>query len=428
MKTGFGSSLIGNEGSGYALVRMNGLKAFVLHATLLSLFSEVFMLRIEIDLKIFYLVVLVNSFFIFATTTFFAHKKHFVLLFYLFLSGVIGVISQSTKLNHFLFAIIGISISSIYFYNYFRYVKIPVERVFSIYVRYATWLCWVGLAIFLYEIVVKGNWIRLHSIMGEPAHFAIVVIPAFVFLANQSIARKHLSLRFLVVTVALLFSNSTLAFIGIAISILQVIAGRSKTVFYRVAAVIVVAITMSLLFVTSYEFKTRVVDTLSVVSGGLTADANLSTYALLSNAHVAVESFKENPIIGGGLGSHPTSSAKYIRELQGFDEIEKTLSELYPGVGEELATLNYRDAASLFLRIMSELGFLGLLLSFYFLYKFRNSTNVLNNATFVYLLLKLFRDGHYFPPEMYFFVMVYILSSNTKLRIDATPMEWRIRS
>ena len=34
---------------------------------------------------------------------------------------------------------------------------------------------------------------------------------------------------------------------------------------------------------------------------------------------------------------------------------------------------------------------------------------------FIYLLLKLFRDGHYFPPELFFFIwMIYYTMRNKR--------------
>lgn len=35
----------------------------------------------------------------------------------------------------------------------------------------------------------------------------------------------------------------------------------------------------------------------------------------------------------------------------------------------------------------------------------------------IYLILKLIRDGHYFPPEFYFFVFILYLSLKDKIKI-----------
>ena len=87
--------------------------------------------------------------------------------------------------------------------------------------------------------------------------------------------------------------------------------------------------------------------------------------------------------------------------------------------------INAPDAASLFLRIISETGIIGLFLIVYLM--FLSSKSYLSNdyyfaqGIFIYLLLKLFRDGHYFPPEFFFFIwMVYYSLKNERLETKNT--------
>lgn len=405
------------------------VRSFVLYTTILAMFSEALMIKAAIDIKFFYFVVIVNAMAMILTASFAVHKKHLAPLIFLCASGLIGLLANTSQVNHFLFAIVGISFCSIYAYNFFRYMREPVELIFSVYVKFATWVSVTGLFIFAYTGVIEGRWVRLHSIMNEPAHYAIVVIPAFVFLMNQAIQQRRLGFPVVIIMTALVFSNSSIAFVGILISIYLIFMNRKSYGMYRFLGIFLVGSLVFSFYSASEEFRLRVDDTIMGVESGSIADKNLSTYALLSNAYVAIESVKANPLLGGGLGSHATNHRTYIGTLEGVDLIVKQYAAHEDSnLGEGLSTLNYRDAASLALRILSELGILGIIAAASFLYYYRNPKDPLNTAAFVYLLLKLFRDGHYFPPEMYFFVMVYILTrrrrdQSSKVMYSGKPLQ-----
>src|SRR3546814_6687712 len=89
------------------------------------------------------------------------------------------------------------------------------------------------------------------------------------------------------------------------------------------------------------------------------AGANFSSLALHNNAIVGWKHLAATGFIGGGIGSHPIAFERYSL-LFGHSEIP--ILQLY---------LNAGDAASLFLRIMSDLGIPGLLAFFVFLVRFQ---------------------------------------------------------
>jgi len=168
-------------------------------------------------------------------------------------------------------------------------------------------------------------------------------------------------------------------------------------------------------YLISDNVKLRVDDTLKSSESLDVTGANYSTYAIIANLFVTENVLEHSPIIGNGLGSHQLSSKMYLDDLIGIDTIT------------ELKDLNADDAASLTLRILSDLGILGIGLVLLFIYK--NYTKdpelyVFSRAFIVYFFYKLFRDGHYFPPEMYFFVMGYYflkLKSISKIK-QITPL------
>ena len=129
---------------------------------------------------------------------------------------------------------------------------------------------------------------------------------------------------------------------------------------------------------------------------------------MLSNFFVASKSFETNPILGNGIGSHLLSREIYLKNITGI--------EIFEEMGND--DLNAQDAGSLFSRTMSELGLVGILGLFYFIlnfYVFNKDNLFFQNSTIakgilLYFILKLLREGHYFSPEMYFFVFLYIFN------------------
>ena len=126
----------------------------------------------------------------------------------------------------------------------------------------------------------------------------------------------------------------------------------------------------------------------------------------MSNFFVSSKSFASNPLLGNGIGSHSISRSKYLGNIEGI--------EIFEEIGME--HLNAKDAGSLFSRLMSELGLLGIVGVIYFIWKFYVPTTknkltnntIISRAILLYFFCKLLREGHYFSPEMYFFIYIYI--------------------
>jgi hypothetical protein len=148
----------------------------------------------------------------------------------------------------------------------------------------------------------------------------------------------------------------------------------------------------------------RVVDTVVAIQKSDVEDANLSTFALVSNMFVTAQVFDDSPILGHGLGSHPLSHARYLEEIPGIQSF----------IDMDAERLNATDAASLFLRSLSELGLVGLLGILVFIWYFHVPGDGLpaqiSNAILIYFFLKLLRSGIYFGPEQFFFILVYVLN------------------
>ncbi|MNQ92684.1 hypothetical protein D3C85_1081150 [compost metagenome] len=155
-------------------------------------------------------------------------------------------------------------------------------------------------------------------------------------------------------------------------------------------------------------FKLRVDDTynsLNVINTGkFDEDTNLSSYVLVSNLYIAKKNIADHPF-GSGIGSHHYMHTKrYLKEMRPPAYLRKQKKE----------TDNSFDANSLFTRICSEFGIIGFVLLLLIMYKsskcYKSNELFFAQGIFIYFLLKLFRDGTYFPPEFFLFIWLFYFS------------------
>lgn len=298
-----------------------------------------------------------------------------------FLVGLLGVVQEVSFLLRF---------KPGYYYGY-HYFLLPYWRV------YAT---------------DKANFLRVNSILTEPAQFCSTMVPAF-FVALVSFTKNNF--RFLsrwksfIIIISFVLSMSSLGYVGIIFCIILLFCNYNKIKYILFSGLI--SLILILFFYSNVPpFKSRVDDSLAILTNKILPEqTNLSTFTLFSNALVAFESFKNNPLFGSGLGSHEISNRKYITKFL-------TGKSTY-------IFANVKDAASLFSRLLSETGLFGLLVFFIFIFKFyirrKDDTSnylwIINNAILSLFFVRLIRNGHYFNEGFFFFIWMYYFSK-IKLR------------
>jgi hypothetical protein len=130
-----------------------------------------------------------------------------------------------------------------------------------------------------------------------------------------------------------------------------------------------------------------------------------SSFVLYNNYYIATENFKNNPLFGSGLGSHEFAFEKY--------NLNYLLGDIYK--------FNTADANSMFLRVLSELGLMGVIFVFLFVSKFYVSKNliyeedetywVISNALLVLIIIQLIRQGNYTFTGFFFYAWMYYFNS-----------------
>ncbi|UUC46279.1 O-antigen ligase family protein [Flavobacterium cerinum] len=375
------------------------IKKYLLFSSVFAIFTEAFFFNYIIDWKLLYLIIILNYALLAVTQKKLRVNKYFMfLLIGLFIHGAITSLLVGVPPNLMISQIIGISIVGIYYYNF-----IPLfdkKEITSVYIKISLYVAILGYFLYFFKINLNDG--RLQSIFKEPAHYVIVVLPACYYYLKQ---KQYLN--FAIIFGTLILSNSSLGYIGCAL--MFIVPNISfRRVLYLFALIPVVVISFIYVYNEYSFFKMRVqetYDSLNVINTGkFDEKTNLSSYALISNLHIAKRNITDHPF-GTGIGSHVFMHKKvYLKETRPpeYLRIQKKHYE------------NATDANSLFTRMVSEMGIFGFILVLYLLYKsvkcFRSDELFLCQGIFIYFLLKLFRDGHYFPPELFFFIWLLYYS------------------
>ncbi|MDD5492795.1 MAG: hypothetical protein PHV60_08985, partial [bacterium] len=251
------------------------------------------------------------------------------------------------------------------------------------------------------------------SLLPEPAHFGAAMAPA-IFVSFLTLFKKNINFidrkAALTIILSVLLSFSLVGYIGIVFALLMIMLN-----YHQFKTILAGAIILLIISYFPYRYvpniKIRVDDTLAVINHKIPMkNANLSTFTFYSNAFIAYKSLGQNPVLGSGLGSHQLSYQKYISQIVPPDRVRIT------------AFLSSEDAGSLFLRLISETGLLGIAVFVYFLCRFYVSRKkdeylwIISNAILCLVILNLLRLGNYFYSGFIFFIWLYYFAGTAHER------------
>jgi hypothetical protein len=298
------------------------------------------------------------------------------------------------------------------------------EKVIKCILNIAFFYCIIGL-IQMFSYKVTGVYFTLNEVnhreflgfsaplglSAEPSNFAIALTPAVVISLINIVKLKKLTLITLVIISVYCVTTSSLAFLAIFITI-SIFAMRSinniNVFSFVFICVIGVAGTNALL--SNELFHTRFVDTIALFTARqfVPGEINLSSYTLYVNFNIAVDMFKHTYGMGNGLGSY-----QYGYDYFSSNYLVAAYRDSNPGRG---------TASSLFIRLIAELGFFGIILIGWFISKGRNlissrQIDTLSIAFFVTALIVLLRMGNLFTNGTVFvFIGFYVLLTRRKLQ------------
>ena len=330
-----------------------------------------------------------------------------------FLVGLFYILTGENLPFTFLKVFGGVFITSLFFYGWIQHFKTDVQIIFKWY----CYSCWVLVIIGIIQTFsflvgfkygydfswflnkwgfVEGGVIglRVNAILSEPTYLATALAPVIYVSIHNIISKStYLFNKFqsMLILIIAILTTSSIGYLGILISIL--LCTQTIRIRYIFFGTIISVFAFNLAYNNVKDFRSRV----DAAKGlwinddyGIT-NTNNSSFVLFNNLHIAKENLKRHPIFGTGLGSHETAFKKFT--------LTKTL---LPYDFE----FNIKDGNSLFIRLCTETGLLGLgfillILVRGFIYKV-NSQNedmlkhkIISQSLFVLLVLVLIRQGNY---------------------------------
>lgn len=380
------------------------LDKYLLYSSVFAIFSEGFFFNFIIDWKLLYLIIFVNYFLIIKYKTLRVHKAFLIVVASLFAHAILCYTIIQIPPNYFISQLLGITITGLYFYNFFLVAEL--SKVTKLYLSLSFYIAILGLIFYFLKLnpfAYFDNEFRLMSIFKEPAHFVVVILPACYFFL-----RSKLFLKFFVLFISIILSESSLGYIGCGMMFIFPFFNLKKFKYLLVAVPLVLTV-----FFYTYKnfesFQMRVddsMDNLTVLKNGkFDESTNLSSYVMLTNLYIAKQNIIEHPL-GSGIGSHHYMfTTRYHKTMRPPNYINK--------LGHKFD--NSFDANSLFTRISSEFGIIGIICVIFFLIRSFNlsfsNSNFILQGILIYFLLKLFRDGTYFPPELFFFIWMFYFTN-----------------
>ena len=329
---------------------------------------------------------------------------------------LIGLVHLSFENNNafsFIKILGGLAITLYFSWSWISLIHFDINKIFTWYCK----ACWVITMIAVIQIIsfflgiefgynyswflnkwgfVEGGLVgfRVNSILSEPTYLATALAPATYVSINNFISKQnYIFSRYqsVIIVIITMLTTSSIGYLGILISVL--LCTQTIRIRYIFFGTIISVITFNLAYNNVKDFKSRV-----DAANGLWIDGdygitntNNSSFVLFNNLHIAKENMKNYPVFGTGLGSHETAFKRFT--------LTKTL---LPYDFE----FNVKDGNSLFIRLCTETGLLGLgfvllVIARGFIYKVDNQNEqmlkhkIISQSLFVLLVLVLIRQGNY---------------------------------
>jgi hypothetical protein len=304
----------------------------------------------------------------------------------------------------------GLLITCLFFDNWIRHYQFNISVIFEMYCR----LCWILIIISLIQIFsffigfeqgfnfswllnkwgfVQGGLLgfRVNSILPEPTYLATSLSPA-VFISVRNLIKKESYIfsnyQSIVVILISIFTTSTVGYLGILLSI--ILSLELLRLRYLLFALLISIGAYNIAYNNVSDFSSRVNSAkgLWIEEDFKIENTNNSSFVLYNNLHVAKQNLMNYPVFGTGLGSHETAFKKF--------SLTKSLIQYD-------FEFNIKDGNSLFVRLCTETGLVGLGFILFFIYKCFVTTNkpefeyhkLISQSLFILIILSLIRQGNY---------------------------------
>ena len=150
------------------------------------------------------------------------------LVFYLALSGTVGILRGTDTIVQVAKEFLGISVSVVYFCYFFRMIGNDFERAFKTYARVSYWFAVIAFPLWIASCIYFQRYDRLKGLNSEPALFCYLALPAWYWFTGSYFSSRRHGREAAVLTIAMILSASSLGYLGIAFGTVLLLSGRIK--------------------------------------------------------------------------------------------------------------------------------------------------------------------------------------------------------
>jgi hypothetical protein len=248
------------------------------------------------------------------------------------------------------------------------------------------------------------NGLRLHAIFGEPGYLSTFLLPYIIYSINKF--SQIDKIKFSIVFIVFVGAFGAGGFLVLLFYILyRLFTSKYKILSCTLAALLMFYVGFSAKGASEREDQRGLTGFFVKLEQSSNAFSdmdpnslellNASTYASMANLWVAINA--PSRLLGTGIGTH-----------------QQSYERLYPPTSFNLYGLNKQDAYSLFTRLLSEFGILGLSLFLILLFKNFNRNNEINVSCFFFIMTLFVRGGHYTINGAFLFGMLFFMTTRRK--------------
>ncbi len=330
-------------------------------------------------------------------------KYEFWIFLFLFIQGLLNLLLFNLPPLNFFSEFIPVFI--IYYANKFILQKYDINLIFKKYVKFAYYAAIFGLIQFFlkliwgFKLLTPFPALGIDSVALEPSHYVLIVLPAAVYLYEKKIFSRYFFL--ICLTLILTFKLTALASIA-----LYLIFRNFQKIKNFVLVTPILFFLLYLVILQFPDFSDRFFSLLKYFQTRDLAEVdNLTSFSFTSNLQVALINFKKTFGFGIGLGGHETMYNNY------FSQITSLLWE---------GGINAASAHSLAIRIISELGIIGISLFIILIIKVLkmplSEYKIIALSSLSHFIVKSIKLGGYFDyGTLFFFTLIIVALQSNKI-------------
>ena len=341
------------------------------------------------------------------------------------LYSIIVILYNDYEITHFFTRGLSAILIIFFYYSIVNNYKSCIPYIWERYCKICYIACFAGLLQVVFSIIFKINIFSFFNsypfhvfdfyqpptaTLLEAGDFACFLTPCFSYYILKAHSLLEVDRKAWIIFLTIILDFSSLSILGVIVCLaFYYFQKLKKNKFIGIISLIIGLISFTFVFLQNQNYETMDANSRNYKSVFVKFNqsiealnnigdisylqySNLSTFATFSNLNVALKA--PCRILGTGLGTHEDNYNKVFGKTS-FEKMERAFGQ------------NCEDAYSLFTRLLSEVGYIGVLLYLLFVYKKIDLHNPISVAICISIIMHLIGNGNYFINGFALFNVMY---------------------